>query len=264
MFIFEAGPRYEVAWLILDPIPGFNVCPSLFNMICFFFVCPVLTAYTSATIQSMRLDHGSPITRRRVFIILILKEIMDQSVRGHLQDFCEATRERLRILLDLHWPLGTSSLKFVDFVKLTVLNLIAHFHHPIHTVPGRTFSWTTGARLFRTISKQNNNWGKKTWLVQGHLALPNKLHQFWYTFLKQSRSEAGDDNVPSVPFQSAAQAASKECWSKVEAAAHSMGWGEWGSGPLAIIWTTLNSNIHVLLHFHNFPSLASLSSLRKG
>ncbi|CAL1130893.1 unnamed protein product [Cladocopium goreaui] len=66
--ISENLPEYEVAWLILDP-----------------------------------LDHGSPITRRRVFIILILKEIMDQSVRGHLQDFCEATRERLRILLDLHW-----------------------------------------------------------------------------------------------------------------------------------------------------------------
>ena len=152
-----------------------------------FSLCVILMVYTSATIQSVRLDHGSPITRRRIFIILILTEIMDQSVRGRLQQFCEATRERLRMHLDLHWPLGTTSLKFLDCVKLTGLNLMAHFHHPIHNVPGRTFSWTTGTRLSRMMFKQKKSWGEKTWLVKGLLVRPNNLHLINFDVLAKPR-----------------------------------------------------------------------------
>lgn len=269
MFIFEAGPRYEVAWLILDPIPGFNVCPSLFNMICFFLCVscfnsiylsnntiheawPWFSYHTTAGLHYFDLegDHGPICQGPPARFLWGYTRKIENTFGPALATWHQ--QSEIRGLCETH------SFEFDSTFPSS------HPHCPRKDLLLDNWSQTVQDDI---EAKQQLR--KKTWLVKGHLALPNKFHQFWYTFLKpstrkQSRSEAGDDNVPSVPFQSAAQAASKECWSKVEAAAHSMGWGEWGSGPLAIIWTTLNSNIHVLLYFHNFPSLASLSNLRKG
>jgi hypothetical protein len=54
-----------------------------------------------------RSQHGSPISRQRIFIVLVKNELMLGYVKGNLQRFGEAVKESLRIAKpDVTWQLA--------------------------------------------------------------------------------------------------------------------------------------------------------------
>lgn len=58
--------------------------------------------------QALRVHHGAPITRRRVFIVLVLREIMLEEVKPAFQTFCEKIRDLLRFGGEAHWSLDAN------------------------------------------------------------------------------------------------------------------------------------------------------------
>lgn len=52
-----------------------------------------------------RKDHGSPISRERIYIVLIKKELMLQHVKGKLQRFGEQVKQSLHSKCTITWYL---------------------------------------------------------------------------------------------------------------------------------------------------------------
>ena len=99
--------RYEVAWLILDPCLDFITMDhdnSWHMMSTFAFRC--IWSETSHNLKT-RLQHGSPITRRRVFIILVRRELMLENAKKDFQEFCDKIKEMMRTSCEIHWSLGS-------------------------------------------------------------------------------------------------------------------------------------------------------------
>ena len=82
-----------------------------------------------------RLDHGSPITRRRIFIFLIRRELMLAAAQTDFGKFAEKIRDSLLIAPEVHWSLGTVRFKVGSCFKTYKIDLFCENN----SWSGRTF-----------------------------------------------------------------------------------------------------------------------------
>lgn len=90
--------------------------PGIGDQVKYFF--DMFTYYTTKP----RLDHGSPITRRRIFILLVRRELMLAAAKNDFEQFAKKIQKSLFIEPEVHWSLGTviskisCNLALFDFV----------------------------------------------------------------------------------------------------------------------------------------------------
>lgn len=113
----------------------------------------------------MRRHYGAPVTRRRVFILLVLRQLLLPCYMGSFQDFCDRMMEQLKEPAECAWSLGPSclfecvcKLMSLVFLHVVVWSCLRHIWGQISFCPMMTlWFWLTLLEGNRRVKKNANS-----------------------------------------------------------------------------------------------------------
>ena len=97
--------RYEITWQFIDPSLGIHLFPCWCNNCFPPMSFPCFNPSMRHSYPSMRHDYGSPITRRRVYILLIKRNLMVPAARKDFEAFAAAKLQSLFMERETSWIL---------------------------------------------------------------------------------------------------------------------------------------------------------------